>query len=109
MDAWAEMERCMTKIFKKLTLRKLAGTAIMMAGISLAALSATSAPAAARTVCDWRGCYWVPGYYGRYYDRYDWRDRRDWERRHYWRDRYYDRRYYDRRYRGPSGSLYFNF
>jgi len=94
--------------FKKLAPRKLIGTAIMLAGISVAALAATSAPAAARTVCDWRGCYHVPGYYGRY-DRY-WRDRRTWERRHFYRDRYYyGRPYYDRRYRGPSTSLWFNF
>jgi len=108
------MERRMTNIFKKLTLKKVAGTVIMMAGLSLAALSATSAPAAARTVCDWRGCHYVPSYYGGYYDRgwrHDWRDRRDWERRHYYRNRYdYGRRYYDRRYYGgSSGSLYFNF
>jgi hypothetical protein len=64
-------------------------------------------------VCDWRGCHYVPGYYGGNYDRgwrHDWRDRRDWERRHYYRDRYdYGRRYDRRYYGGSSGSLYFNF
>ena len=98
-----------------LNLKKLAWTAITLGGLSIAALGVTGTAAEARTVCDWRGCYTVPGY--GYYDRYDrgwrrdWRDRRDWERRHYYRDRYYyGRPYYDRRYRGgSSGSLWFNF
>ncbi|HXS06740.1 MAG TPA: hypothetical protein VN723_08130 [Rhizomicrobium sp.] len=108
----------MTITLKKLgTLKKLAGTAIMLAGISLVGLGTTSAPAAARTVCDWRGtdCHYVPNYYGGIYGRYDrdwrhdWRDRRDWERREAWRHRYYDRPYYyDRRY-GSGGSVWFDF
>ena len=103
------MERYMT-----ITLKKFALAAITLGGLSLATLGVTSAPAAARTVCDWDGddCRHVPDYYNRYYDRdwrHDWRERRDWERREAWRHRYYDR-YYDRRYYGgPSGSLYFNF
>ena len=105
------------KMERHMTIKKLAGTAIMLAGISLAGLSATSAPAAARTVCDWRGynCRYVPNYYGgtygRTYDRdwrHDWRDRRGWERREAWRHRYYDRPYYDRRY-GSGGGLWFDF
>lgn len=100
------------------TIRKFALAMGVMSAMSLGALAAMTAPAAARVVCDWDGddCYST---YPRYWDRdREWREHRAWEAHQEWeeeRDRDDYRRWYweHRPYYGwdrPAGtSFWFNF
>ena len=88
---------------------------VAASGLSVTALTAMTAPASARVVCDYDGddCWRAdPGYYDP--DRRgDWHERREWEERRVWRERrererwYWNQRRWDRPY--SDGSLWFNF
>ncbi|HVW72905.1 MAG TPA: hypothetical protein VHC39_04650 [Rhizomicrobium sp.] len=100
-----------------INMRKFALAMTVTSTMSLGALAAMTAPAAAYVVCDWDGddCYNThPNYWDR--DR-EWREHRAWEARREWeeeRDDDYRRWYWRHHYYGgwdrPGGtSLWFNF